>query len=174
MVAARDSRLSGAEWAVLSTLALHLQHLGRSKGMMSVASLADDCMVTERTVRNALRTLEAAKFVSVKFRASGQMTVMLDRRFGPKAPVPRDAAVDKSPCRSAPRKKISTTRDSMLSSLVTDECTDSAPKTTRRESPDPLSGPRTAQQHHEPNGARTHPPDYEWPKHGPPRKRAPR
>ena len=145
MAAGRDARLSGAEWSVLSTLALHLMHLGRSKGMQTVAKLADDCMVTERTVRNALRTLAASKFVTVRYRQSGQVEIWLDRRFGPRVPVPADKSADGSPRRCAPRKKISTTRNSNvpLSFLVTDECTDSAPETARRESSGLASQPGT-------------------------------
>lgn len=137
MVAARDAKLSGAETHLLSTIALHLQHLGRSKGMMTVASLADDLMVTEKTIRNGLRVLTATKFVTVRHRPSGQMTVLLDRRFHPRAPVPGDKSADKSPRRCAPRKKISTTGNSSLCSSfpATDECTDSAPQTARSESP---------------------------------------
>ena len=127
MVAGRDAKLSGGELRVLLTVALHLQHLGRSKGMMTVKSLADDAMVTERTVRNALRVLEAAKFLKATFRASGQMALMLDRRFHPKALVPACAqAVDKSPRRSAARKKISTNRTSTyVDVLLKRQCKDS-------------------------------------------------
>lgn len=108
MVAGRDARLSGAELRVLLSIALHLQHLGRSKGMMTLASLADDAMVTQRTVRNALRTLQAMSFVRARIRTDGQLELLLDRRFQQKAPVPAGAGVvDKSPRRSAARKKIS-------------------------------------------------------------------
>lgn len=133
----RDAKLSGAETHVLGSIALHLQHMGRTKGMMTVASLADDCQVDPRTIRNALRVLEDCGFVKVRHRPSGQMTVMLDRRFGPRTPVPGDKSADKSPRRCAPRKKISTTRNSNvqpLEFLVKDECEDSAPSTARRES----------------------------------------
>lgn len=146
MVAARDAKLSGAETHVLSTIALHLQHLGRTKGMMTIGSLADDCMVEPRTVRNALRVLEAVKYVTVRYRPSGQMTVLLARRFGPRAPVPADQSADGSPRRSAPRKKISTNGYSMLSYPLTDECTDSAaPNGGRRESTGSQLRSRTAQ-----------------------------
>lgn len=147
MRTARDARLSGAEWSVLATVALHLQHLGRSKGMMRIGSLADDCMVTERTVRNALRVLSASEFLSVKYRPSGQIILMLDRRFGPKAVVPVDKSVDKSPLRCAPRKKISTTGNSTFVELpVKRECKDSAQAATaaRRESPASSPNHRTA------------------------------
>lgn len=144
MLAARDAKLSGAESGLLTTIALHLQHLGRSKGMMTVASLADDCDVTERTIRNALRVLAREKFISITVRHSGQMTVMLDRRFGPKAQVPGNKSADNSPRRSVPRKKISTIKPSLQSGFITNECTDSAPSTARRESPASVLQARTA------------------------------
>lgn len=144
MLAARDAKLSGAETHVLSTIALHLQHLGRRKGMMTIGSLADDCSVDVRTIRNALKVLEACCFVKVKTRLSGQMTVLLDRRFGPRAPVPADKSADQSPRRSVPRKKISTIKPSLQSGFITDECKDSAPATARRESPASASQPPTA------------------------------
>jgi hypothetical protein len=187
MVAARDARLSGAEWSVLTTIALTLQHLGRTRGLMSLETLADDCMVTERTVRNALRTLVASKFVTITPRAGGRFTLMLTARFSPKAPVPGNAAPP-SRRRSAPRKKISTKGTPSLRSVVplTNQCEDSAP---RRESNGKGLRPGTAQR---PPGwfpqfdFLTRPPGpivyefnltpispgYDWPAHGPPRKRA--
>lgn len=192
MVAGTDARLSGAELRVLIKIALHLHHLGRSKGMMTIASLADDAMVTERTIRNALRVLEAAKFLSVKYRLSGQLVLMLDRRFKPGAVVPGDKSVDKSPRRSAPRKKISTNGNSSRCEELPlkDECKDSAARTARAESTASSPQPQTA------NGniivsARQRaaiPPSYafirqwrddagtmwyEFGPHDPPRKRAP-
>lgn len=193
MVAARDSRLSGAEWSVLVTIALHLQHQGRSRGLMTLESLADDCIVTERTVRNALKTLVAAKFVVITPRSGGRFTLMLAPRFKRNAVVPGNAAPP-SKRRSAPRKKISTTGTPRLRRVVpaTDQCTDSAAK-GRRESPGAVFQDRTAQQHDVTDltdamnaymdgmnaAARSfldlmgvkHP-AYDWPDHGPPRKRA--
>lgn len=188
-VACRDARLSGAEWAAVFTVCLHLQHLGRTKGMMTIKSLADDCMVTERTVRNALRVLAACGFLTVKYRPSGQITIMLARRFSPRAPVPGNQQPG-SPRRSAARKKISTKVLPLRSRTLTNECTDSAPSTARRESTASAAQPSTA------NGniivadksRKPIPPSYafirqwrddagvmwyEFGPHDPPRKRAP-
>lgn len=145
MVAGRDARLSGAEWSVLTSVALHLQHLGRSKGMMTIKSLADDAQVEPRTIRNALRTLTACQFISVRYRLSGQLELRLDRRFGPRVTVPGNKSADRSPRRCAPRKKISTNGNSTDVELpLKDECKDSAPATARRESTASSPRPRTA------------------------------
>lgn len=200
MVAARDARLSGAEWSVLTTIALQLQHLGRTRGMMTFESLADDCMVTPRTVRNALRTLKASGFVNVTIRNDESLSITLAKRFSPKATVPANAS-PVSPRRSAARKKISRS-DPLLPPSPRYKATPLPPTTPKRRNIPATAGaarresnggglrPGMAKRHFDgpvvygasrlltavervrlPQGPRSRP-AYDWPDHGPSRKRA--
>ena len=170
MVAGSDARLSGAELRVLLKIALHLMHLGRSKGMMTLKSLADDTRVTQRTVRNALKTLGACGFVSANIRNDGNLHLLLDRRFKRGSVVPANADSG-SPRRSAAVKKISRSAPLLPPSPRTITATPLPPSTPKR-----LNIP--SRRRDESNGKGLRPGTaertaYEWPIHAPPRKRAP-
>lgn len=99
MAAGRNARLSGAEWSVLATVALHLQHLGKSKGWMSLESIAGDCEVSTKTVRRALRSLQAGRFLTMTGEDAPRPTLRLHARFKPRSSEPVNNPVDKPKAR---------------------------------------------------------------------------